>query len=941
MRKIIAFLVSFFFPTLMIAQGVWTQKPSIGNSDYVERTHLAGFELNGEGYIAGGLAPGRQTFRNSLNDVYRYSVSGDSWSRVADCGVSGRAGAMAFSVNGKGYFGLGYIQVNSSTQVYLRDVWEFDPITNAWTQKADLRSSGRHSAHCFVIGNFAYAGGGNSNNTPLIRFDFWRYNPVTNVWNQLANIGSTQARYGASAFSIGGKGYIACGYKSALNGPGNDLLEYDTTTNLWTAKASLPVAGAARINAVGFALNGKGYIAGGNNNGPTAYYNDCFEYDNVTNTWVQKANATATFTFSASFAINNEGYVKTGNRDGNIVDNTLMKFNPVSNSWTYLTPPLATARTRFCATTINGKIFIGPGVTGDYSYSNIATFFSVFRRDSWLYDPTNESWTKKDSFPNIRYGASNFTIDSLVYVVGGSNNANVPTTECWSYNPNGNGWTQRANFTGPARMGGIGQTINNRGYYGLGVTQATGVYQTDWYEYVASSNTWVLRASPPVGYLGRFFGGSFEINGKGYVMAGSQASPSPAQCYEYDPLSNAWTAKTSVVGSTLVAGAAFAIGNKGYYACGYNQTGYLDTAAFKKQLYEFDPVANTWTQKATLPFSSGREGCVGVGLNGYGYVCGGLQVSQAANGTDEVFTYKSDLWQFTPDSIVPTIASGATGFCAGSSFTVNYRTVALTLGAGNVFTVQLSNASGSFTSPINIGTLTSTATSGSITATIPAGQSAGTGYRIRITSSNFVDIGDPLPVNLTVSNSPLTTSSFTPTNGLPGDSITLTGTNYIGTSEVRFNGTITGFRVISATQLRAKVPLFATTGKISVTTPCATILSAANFTVNTFNFTCKMFVEGLYTGNGTMTPTLYQTLGGADTMATDTVYFKIHSQGTPYTVFHSGTGILKKNGLCTLTIPGGYYNSLFYLEVKTRNSIETWSKVPVMLNNLVPLDFTD
>lgn len=941
MRKIIAFLVSFFFPTLMIAQGVWTQKPSIGNSDYVERTMLTGFELNGDGYIAGGIAPGRQTLRNSLNDVYRYSVAGDSWSRMADCGVSGRTGATSFSINGKGYLGMGYTQANNATPVYLKDFWEYNPVTNAWTQKADLGTSGRHSMHCFVIGNFAYAGGGNSNNTPLIRFDFYKYNPATNVWSSLASMTSAEARYGAAAFSIGGKGYVTCGYKNTLGGPAADLLEYDTTTNVWSSKASLSSVGLGRIYPVGFTLNGKGYIAGGNDNGPSTYFADCFEYNNVTNTWTQKASAPNTFSLSAGFAINGEGYVKTGQRNGNVVDNTLMKYNPVSNSWSMLTPPNATARTRFCATTINGKIFIGPGVTGDYSYSNITTLFSVFRRDTWLYDPTNESWTKKDSFPNIRYGASNFTIDSLVYVVGGSNNANVPTTECWSYNANGNGWTQRANYAGPARMGGIGQTISNRGYYGFGVTQSTGVYQTDWYEYVASSNTWVLRASPPVGYLGRFFGGSFEINGKGYVMAGSQASPSPAQCYEYDPLSNAWTAKTSVVGSTLIAGAAFAIGNKGYYACGYNQTGYLDTAAFKKQLYEFDPVANTWTQKATLPFASGREGCVGVGVNGYGYICGGLQVSQAANGTDEVFTYKSDLWQFTPDSIVPTIASGATGFCAGSSFTVNYRTVALTLGAGNVFTVQLSNASGSFTSPVNIGSLTSTATSGSITATIPAGTTAGTGYRIRITSSNFADIGDPIQVNLTVSNSPLTTSSFTPTNGLPGDSITLTGTNYIGTSEVRFNGIITGFRVISATQLRAKVPLFASTGKISVTTPCATILSAANFTVNTFSFTCKMFVEGLYTGNGTMIPTLYETLGGADTMATDTVFFKIHSQGTPYTVFYSGTGILKKNGLCTLTIPGGYYNSLFYLEVKTRNTIETWSKVPVMLNNLVPFDFTD
>ncbi|MBL0097554.1 MAG: hypothetical protein IPP46_14485 [Bacteroidetes bacterium] len=48
-------------------------KPSIGNSDYVERTLATGFELNGEGYIVGGLGVGRQNFRNSLNDVFKYN----------------------------------------------------------------------------------------------------------------------------------------------------------------------------------------------------------------------------------------------------------------------------------------------------------------------------------------------------------------------------------------------------------------------------------------------------------------------------------------------------------------------------------------------------------------------------------------------------------------------------------------------------------------------------------------------------------------------------------------------------------------------------------------------------------------------------------------------------------------------------------------------------
>ena len=49
----------------------------------------------------------------------------------------------------------------------------------------------------------------------LILKDFWEYDPATNAWTQKADFGGT-ARYGAVGFSIGSKGYIGTG--SDLNG---------------------------------------------------------------------------------------------------------------------------------------------------------------------------------------------------------------------------------------------------------------------------------------------------------------------------------------------------------------------------------------------------------------------------------------------------------------------------------------------------------------------------------------------------------------------------------------------------------------------------------------------------------------------------------------------------------------------------------------------------
>jgi len=74
--------------------------------------------------------------------------------------------------------------------------------------------------------------------------------------------------------------------------------------------------------------------------------------------------------------------------------------------------------------------------------------------------------------------------------------------------------------------------------------------------------------------------------------------------------------------------------------------------------------------------------------------------------------------------------------CNGSSTPVAAAfTTSADFNAGNVFTAQLSDATGSFDSPTDIGTLSGTA-GGTINATIPASTAAGTGYLIRIVATD-------------------------------------------------------------------------------------------------------------------------------------------------------------------------------------------------------------
>jgi hypothetical protein len=79
---------------------------------------------------------------------------------------------------------------------------------------------------------------------------------------------------------------------------------------------------------------------------------------------------------------------------------------------------------------------------------------------------------------------------------------------------------------------------------------------------------------------------------------------------------------------------------------------------------------------------------------------------------------------------------------------------------------------------------------------------------------------------------PTVVTSFTPSAGLTGSSVTVTGTGFTAASAVSFNGhAAASFTVRSATQIVARVPSGATSGAIRVTTPGGTATSTARFTV--------------------------------------------------------------------------------------------------------------
>ena len=154
-------------------------------------------------------------------------------------------------------------------------------------------------------------------------------------------------------------------------------------------------------------------------------------------------------------------------------------------------------------------------------------------------------------------------------------------------------------------------------------------------------------------------------------------------------------------------------------------------------------------------------------------------------------------------------------------------------------------------------------------------------------------------------------SSFTPTSGLPGGSITITGTDFTGATAVKFNGVAASvFSVDSPTQITATVPTGASTGTISVTTPNGTGTSLGTFTIPALTLSAPSSInEGVSGSTGTISIPTALVAPLVVTIGSSTVAdLAVSADGVTYSASAS------------VTIPAGSTTSpVFYLQAPLDN----------------------
>jgi N-acetylneuraminic acid mutarotase len=323
-------IVFFIFPALLLLSCNDPAESPYAQITFEKRTTLPGtgrasavtFVIDGKGYVALGRTAVRS---GALNDCWQYDPDSDNWTQKSIFPGIPRVKALAAVVAGKAYVGLGY---NIDKGVYsggnLSDFWMYDPVTNTWLQKKSYPSSATDACVSFVLNNNIYVGEGF--NESDFTNEFWKYNTLEDSWTRLKDFPG-DSRMGAVLCEGTDHIYFGMGYHT---GNYNDWWEYFPLTDNWKQLKALPDNG--RVNAISLTINNRYFVstgrcfAGDLTGGKV--YPDILEYDVVRNVWYKRGNIPSGGRENAiAFTINGKGYIGQGENDTMIL-NDFWCFTP-------------------------------------------------------------------------------------------------------------------------------------------------------------------------------------------------------------------------------------------------------------------------------------------------------------------------------------------------------------------------------------------------------------------------------------------------------------------------------------------------------------------------------------------------------------------------------------------------------------------------------------
>ncbi len=234
----------------------------------------------------------------------------------------------------------------------------YDPSTNTWSTKAPMPTS-RTSFSTVAVSGKIYVIGGWYGGYALSTVE--EYDPSNDTWATKASMPT--ARSQASAAVMNGIIYVAGGWP---NGKTN-FEAYNPGTNAWTILTALPLGILCQSSEV---LNNKFYMFGGKKDYPgtnVVPYDTTMYYDSLSNSWTIKASMPHKRFEGAVVLLNNEFHYLGGTDNTVWLNpdtpnyNTHDVYNPASDTWTSGLNMIH-KRAALNAVTVNGKIYAIGGI---------------------------------------------------------------------------------------------------------------------------------------------------------------------------------------------------------------------------------------------------------------------------------------------------------------------------------------------------------------------------------------------------------------------------------------------------------------------------------------------------------------------------------------------------------------------------------------------------
>ena len=582
-------------------RGAWKKIGPIANATY---------ELFGSA-VASTSTRGYSGISSYSNKWWEYNPENNSWTQKANFTGELRSSLITFVIDNKIYAGLGYDWIyEEQKNIYYKDLYQYDPVANTWTKKSTFPGAPRRNASVASSNSKGYLiGGDDDTGASSFMKETWEYDPATDAWTALADVPVGVAY--ASAYVKDNVLYLLNGgRKSGPNQWGSILQAYSLDLTAGTWKKDPNPAGQASgdvhiIDDVAY-FDERGMMS----------------YNHITKQWSMKPALPALGSFqSQSFGINGKIYAMTSTFEMWVYnpesligphENLDSKFQGDRILLTWDQTSELDVKTKIQYTTGNSLFTdlttVGVGVS-QYVFSDLVPDKNYrFRvvavnadgeqsaESNITFENAGPAWTEIADIPIQRreHAMSFFNDGKLYYGTGKVNGINV--NDMWEYNPATGIWTQKADVPGDERSEATTFTLGGDTYVGFGAGKNG--HLKDLYKYSPTTNTWTASVNYPndntiVGP------GVFVHEGYAYLIGGHRNYTATVnELWRFDGTS--WTQLTSLPGDTRKNPVVFVLNGKAYVGGGVKIESWSSSYG-NRDFWQYDISNDEWTQLDNMP----------------------------------------------------------------------------------------------------------------------------------------------------------------------------------------------------------------------------------------------------------------------------------------------------------------------------------------------------